>query len=164
MFRPTARKLQQTIADIVALQQGIAQQKYELESGIQQILQTHVQVANGDFTTRAPLTQDHLLWQISYSLNNLLGRLQSLSQAETNLQRAKLEFTRQAGSTQVQAQQIKMELQQIHAEANLLVEALREAKAQEHPIWVPQSRTLLDPLCRELTGNYLQPVLSPQNA
>src|SRR5207245_259510 len=82
VFRPTARKLQQTIADIVALQEAITQQKYELESGIQLILQTHIQVANGDFTTRAPLTQDHLLWQVAYSLNNLLGRLQRLSQAE----------------------------------------------------------------------------------
>src|SRR5260370_40662627 len=54
VFRPTAQKLQQTIAEIMALQRAITQQKQELESGIQQILQTHVQVANGDFTTRAP--------------------------------------------------------------------------------------------------------------
>jgi len=164
VFRPTARRLQQTITDIVALQEAITQQKYELESGIQLILQTHVQVANGDFTTRAPLTQDHLLWQVGYSLNNLLGRLQRLSQAEAELQRAKIEFRRHLGSTQVQAQQIKAELHQIHTETTMLVEALREAKVQDHPIWVPPSRTLLDALHRELVGNYLQPALPAPHA
>ncbi len=164
VFRPTARKLQQTITDIVALQEAITQQKYELESGIQLILQTHVQVANGDFTTRAPLTQDHLLWQVAHSLNNLLARLQRLSQAEVELQRAKIEFRRHLGSTQVQAQQIKAELHQIHAESTMLVEALREAKVQDHPIWVPPSRTLLDALHRELVGNYLQPTLPAPHA
>src|SRR2546429_546513 len=114
VFRPTAQKLQQTIADIVALQQAIAQQKQELESGIELILQTHVQVANGDFTTRAPLTQDHLLWQVGHSLNNLLARLQRLNQAEAELQRAKVDFRRQMGSAQTEAQQIKTELQQIY--------------------------------------------------
>jgi nitrate/nitrite-specific signal transduction histidine kinase len=164
VFRPTAQKLEQTIADIVALQRAIAQQKQELESGIEQILQTHVQVANGDFSTRAPLARDHLLWQIAHSLNNLLARLQSLSHAEAELQRVKVEFKRQVGSTQMEALQIKAELQQIYTETQVLVDLLREAKAREHPIWAPPSRTVLDSLCRELTGNYLQPVLSAHNA
>lgn len=163
VFRPTAQKLEQTIADIVTLQQAIAQQKQELESGIEQILQTHVQVSNGDFSTRAPLTQDHLLWQIAYSLNNLLARLQSLSHAEVELQRTKLDFGRHIGSAQAQVQQIKTELQQIYTETNHLVEALREAKVREHPIRVPSSRTVLDSLCRELTGNYLYPALPAPN-
>jgi Type IV pili methyl-accepting chemotaxis transducer N-term len=160
VFRPTTRKLQQTIQEIMALQEAITKQKQELEGGIQLILETHVQVANGDFATRAPLTQDHLLWQVAYSLNNLLARLQRLSQAEAELQRAKLEFKRHMGSTQAQAQQIKAELQQIYGETQHLVEALRNAKVQDHPIWVPHSRTLLNPLCQELAGNYLQPALS----
>jgi nitrate/nitrite-specific signal transduction histidine kinase len=164
VFRPTTRKLQQTIQEIVALQEAITKQKQELEGGIQQILETHVQVANGDFATRAPLTQDHLLWQVAYSLNNLLARLQRLSQAEAELQRTKVEFKRQMGSNQTEAQQIKAELQQVYAETQHLVEALREAKAQDHPIWVPPSRTLLDPVCRELAGNYIQPALSAHNA
>jgi len=164
VFRPTAQKLQQTIAEIMALQRAITQQKQELESGIQLILETHVQVANGDFTTRAPLTQDHLLWQVAHSLNNLLARLQRLNQAEAELQRAKIEFRHQMGSSQTEAQQIKAELQQIYTETKILVDVLREAKTQEHPIWVPPSRTVLDPLCRELAGNYIQPALSARNA
>jgi chromosome segregation ATPase len=104
------------------------------------------------------------LWQVAYSLNNLLARLQRLSQADAELQRAKLEFRRHMGSTQGQAQQIKAELQQIYAETQHLVEALREAKVREHPIRISPSRTLLEPLCRELTGNYLQPALPAPNA
>ena len=159
VFRPTTHKLQQTIEEIMALQAAITKQKQELEDGIQQILETHVHVANGDFTTRAPLTQDHLLWQIAYSLNNLLARLQRLSQAEAELQQTKLEFRQQIGSTQAHAQQIKAELQQIYVETQHLVETLRDAKMRERPIRVYSSRTLLDPLCRELAGNYLQPAL-----
>jgi len=164
VFRPTTRKLQQTIQEIMALQEAITKQKQELESGIQLILETHVQVANGDFAIRAPLTQDHLLWQVAYSLNNLLARLQRLSQAEAELQRAKLEFRRHMGSTQAEAQQIKAEIQQIYAETQLLVDVLRDAKAQDQPIWAPPSRTVLDSLCRELAGNYIQPALSAHNA
>jgi len=164
VFRPTTRKLQQTIEEIMALQQAITKQKQELEDGIQQILETHIHVANGDFSMRAPLTQDHLLWQIAHSLNNLLARLQRLSQAEAELQQTTFEFRRQMGSTQAEAQQIKAELQQIYAETQHLVETLREAKVREHPIRISSSRTLLDPLCRELAGNYLQPALPAPNA
>jgi hypothetical protein len=57
-------------------------QKDQLNAGIQQILQTHVAVANGDFTARAPLNQDHMLWQVAVALNNLIARLQRLSHAE----------------------------------------------------------------------------------
>jgi hypothetical protein len=164
VFRPTTRKLEQTIKEIMSLQEAITKQKQELESGVQAILETHVQVANGDFGTRAPLTQDHLLWQVAYSLNNLLARLQRLNQAETELQQAKLEFRRHLGSTQMQAQQIKAELQQIYAETQHMVETLREAKKRERPIRISSSHPLLDPLSRELTGNYLQPALSAPNS
>jgi hypothetical protein len=73
--------------EIAHLQQNIARQKQELDKGIQIILQTHVQVANGDFNARAPLTRENVLWKISISLNNLLTRFQRLSQAEYELHR-----------------------------------------------------------------------------
>ncbi len=61
------------------------ERKRQLEAGIQQILQTHVAVANGDFNVRAPLQQDHQLWQVAAALNNLIARLQSVSQREWEL-------------------------------------------------------------------------------
>lgn len=68
--------------------------KQQLDEGIQQILQTHVQVSNGNFSVRAPLKQENVLWRIAYSLNNLLARLQSLHHAEQELQRARTETAR----------------------------------------------------------------------
>jgi hypothetical protein len=61
------------------------EQKNQLDSGIQQILQTHVAVANGDLNARAPLNQDHVLWQVAMSLNNLIARMQSMSHTESEL-------------------------------------------------------------------------------
>lgn len=98
--------------------------KQQLDEGIQQIMQTHVQVANGDFSVRAPLKQENVLWRIAYSLNNLLARLQSLSSAEQELQRAK-------------------------AETNRLVEAVHRAK-YGHPMRLGRTGTHLDPLILEL--------------
>lgn len=72
---------------IAQLQHEIAEQKRELDTGIQQILQTHVAVANGSLQTRAPLAQDNMLWQIARALNNLLIRYQRAAQAEANLHR-----------------------------------------------------------------------------
>jgi hypothetical protein len=66
-------------------QQKEVEQKRRLDAGIQQILQTHIAVANGDLNIRAPLTQDHALWQVAVSLNTLIARLQNLSQVEREL-------------------------------------------------------------------------------
>lgn len=60
-------------------------QKQQLEQEIEQILTTHVRVANGDLNARAPIYQNHALWQISIALNTLLARLKSALQAERNL-------------------------------------------------------------------------------
>lgn len=110
----------------------VAEQKRQLEWGIQQILQTHIQVANGDFTVRAPLARENVLWQVAHGLNNLLSRLQRFTQFEQELQRTESEATR-------------------------LVEAVRRAKATRRPIQVTKNGTLLDPLAQELTGNALTP-------
>lgn len=80
--------------DLVALQHTIADQKHELDIGIQEILATHIRAANGDFTARAPLNQENVLWQIAASLNNLLGRLQRAGQAEARLARTEEELHR----------------------------------------------------------------------
>ncbi len=83
---------------VVALQQTLADQKKELESGIQQILHTHVQIANGNFRARAPLAQDNALWQIAVSLNNLLSRFQRFGETEQAFRQTQyeLQWTREA--------------------------------------------------------------------
>jgi hypothetical protein len=71
----------------LAVQARVAtQEKQQLESSIQKIIDTHMRVANGDFDARVPLTEDNTLWQISGSLNNLLSRTQRLRQESARLQ------------------------------------------------------------------------------
>lgn len=161
IFRPTTRRLNQTISEIVAFEESIAIQKKELEEGIQQLLQTHIQAANGDFNVRAPLAQDHVLWQIAYSLNNLLSRIQRLSQTESDLMHARFENSRVVGGLQNQAYQVRNELQLIQADMIILLKVLHDAKAKSLPIRLPPSRSILEPLCKELTGHYIKPALPP---
>ena len=61
------------------LRQQELEKKHQLDGGIQQILQTHRAVANGDLNARAPLHPDHDLWQVAGALNNLISRFQSQS-------------------------------------------------------------------------------------
>ncbi|WP_151758030.1 hypothetical protein [Dictyobacter vulcani] len=98
--------------------------KQQLDQGIQLILQTHVEVSNGNFAARAPLTKENVLWRIGYSLNTLLARLQSSNQAE-------------------------VELQRVQAETARLVETLRRARAGQ-PVKFNRTGTYLDPLILEL--------------
>jgi hypothetical protein len=112
--------------------------KQQLDEGIQQILNTHVQVANGDFSARTPLKQENVLWRIAYSLNNLLARLQSSNAAETELQRARRETAR-------------------------LTEAIHRAK-QGHPMKLSRTGTHLDPLIMELMTGPSMSGPTPNNA
>lgn len=93
---------------VAKLEHELAEQKQKLEEGIQQILQTHVAVANGHLDARAPFTQDNVLWQIARALNTLLVRLQRASQAEKQLQRVE-----QAVSVTVNAVQLAEQMNQI---------------------------------------------------
>ncbi len=74
-------------AELIAeLERREVEQKKQLEQEIEQILQVHVRVANGDLNARAPTYQDHSLWQIGLALNNLLARFKNSARAEYSLQ------------------------------------------------------------------------------
>ena len=132
-----AREAIERAEQVAALERALAErdraeaeQKQQLEVGIQQILQTHIQAANGNFEARAPLARENVLWQVAYGLNNLLARLQRATQSEHELQRTGTEAAR-------------------------LTEAVRNAKVRRQPVQVQKSGTLLDPLTQELSGNYI---------
>lgn len=112
---------------IAQLEHELAQQKQKLEEGIQQILQTHVAIANGNLDARAPLTQDNVLWQIARALNTLLVRLQRASQAEKQLQRV------------VQA-------------VNATVNVIQTAEEKNQKPHISLTRTDIDPLIMVLQG------------
>ena len=111
-----------------AFQQYELEQKRQLDEGIQQILQTHVQLSNGNFAARAPMSKEHILWQIAYSLNNLAARLQRLS------------------SVDYEQQRIKTLVEQ-------LTQRIQFAKQRQQPVSIPRTGTYLDPLLVELSDN-----------
>ena len=112
---------------IAQLEHELAVQKQKMEEGIQQILQTHVAIANGNLDARAPLTQDNVLWQIAKALNTLLVRLQRASQAEKQLQRV------------VQA-------------VNTTVNTIQQAEQMNQMPRISLTRTEIDPLIMVLQG------------
>ncbi len=120
-------------AEVIAeLQHTIAEQKKELDEGIHQILSTLVQAANGDVNVRAPLAQQHALWQVGVGLNTLLARLQSARYQQTKLSDREL-------------QQIKMEIRR-------LIYSIQRAKRMQTPLVFSSTGTEIDPLLSELMG------------
>jgi hypothetical protein len=122
--------------EMALLEHQIVEQKRQVDYGIQQILQTHIRAANGDFSARAPLGQDNVLWQISSSLNNLLQRLQRSGQAEYEITRAR-------------------------DEAGRLAQALLDARQGRRPMWPMPSGTVIDPIIEALGVHARQQQLPP---
>jgi hypothetical protein len=112
--------------ELARLEHAFAEQSMQLEQGIREIQQTHIKVANGDYKARAPLAEDHILWQIANALNNLILRLQRSAEAEHMLRRTELEVSR-------------------------LKEEIQRAKAGQIPIWPQPSGTPLDPIIAEFS-------------
>lgn len=124
-------------AEMIAnLEHTLVNQKRELEEGIQQILQTHVAVANGNLNARAPLTEDNMLWQIARALNTLLVRLQRASLAEKELYRVE---------------------QAVHH----LVCAIQDAEQYRQTPSLTFTQTAVDPLIAALQGKTLAYTQSP---
>ena len=117
--------------EMAALEHAYAEQRRQLEIGVQQILATHVRIANGDYTARAPLSQENVLWQIAASLNNLLVRLQRAGQADYQLQRTEEEIDR-------------------------LAVALRDLQAGRRAIWPAPAGTSADKLLAVLAPPQLR--------
>jgi hypothetical protein len=97
--------------EIAELQRREAERTHQLETGIQQLLQTQVRAANGDLTARTNLSQDNLLWKVGVSLNMLLTRLQKAGR---------------------EASRAEYENQQLRREVARLTEYVREARADRH--------------------------------
>ena len=112
---------------LAAKEHELATQRQQLEMGVQQILETHVRIANGDYSARAPVIQDSLLWQVAGSLNNLMSRIQKSAYAEHQLRRTEDELRRLAG-------------------------AIDDAQAGKRPIWPAPSGTAADLIIERVTG------------
>jgi hypothetical protein len=111
--------------EIAELRRCEAERSRQLEAGIQQLLETHVRVSNGDFLARATLSRDNVLWQVGASLNLLLARLHRARDAEDELRRLREDVAR-------------------------ITAAVRESKFGRWSRGQAPSGTLLDPLVQEL--------------
>jgi hypothetical protein len=119
------------------LEHALAEQKEQLEIGIQQILNTHAEVSNGRLDIRSPLAKDNVLWPLANALNTLLARFQRSYNAEQELQRIWLFLPH-------------------------VVNTLQEAEKNQQPI--PQfqrTMTPLDPLLSWLSGRTFSSQSSP---
>jgi hypothetical protein len=122
---------------IAKLEHDLAEQKEQLEVGIQQLLQTHTEVANGNFDARTPMTRENSLWPLANALNILLTRFQRASKAEQELQR----------------------FQQILPS---LVSAIQTAEQRHAPLpYFTRTSTILDPLLLSLSGKKLTTPAGP---
>jgi hypothetical protein len=131
-------------------QQLQIEQKQQLDVDIQLILQTHVEVANGNFAARAPLGKENILWRIAYSLNNLLARLQGYSQMQDQYKRLQEENYR-LHSTLRSNTATQNELQRTREAANRLVEVLKQSRDGYIPTISWHSGTVIDSVVDELS-------------
>jgi hypothetical protein len=121
--------------------------KRQLETGIEQILQTYVRAANGDFRVRAPLAKDNVLWKVAYSLNNLISRLERYNQSEAEIKRTKEAIHRLAGQIHKAKETGQtMQFQQTGTPVDEVVVALITSKptrsqslVMEESAWQPSS-------------------------
>jgi hypothetical protein len=126
---------------VASLEHALVKQKLDLEWGIEQILQTHVAIANGNLNARAPLTQNNVLWQIARALNTLLARLQRAAMAEK-------------------------ELQHMRQAIYFSVDAIQRAEQQNQLPSLNFTHTAIDPLIVALQGktlSYVQPPFIQRN-
>jgi hypothetical protein len=112
---------------IAKLEHTLVELRKELEAGIEQILQTHVSIANGNLNARVQLTEDHILWDTARALNRLLVRLQRASISERELHRVEQAVTSTVNIIQKSAQQ--------HQQAR-----------------IPFTQTTIDPLVAAIQG------------
>jgi hypothetical protein len=122
--------------------QAIAEQKRMLDASIEQIIETHRKVSNGDLDARVPLTSENVLWQIAGSLNNLLSRLQRLRHFEQEMQKVL-----------PQMQKLRLEAQEhyrLREEIQRLTTELHKSQQEGTNSLFVRSGTALDPLISEL--------------
>ncbi len=146
--------------DIAAQEHAIVEEKRQLDTSIKDIVQTHMQVSNGNMSVRVPLREGSTLWPVAVSLNNLLSRMQRLQSVEQELQRMTPRLHHAA--------QIEHELQRVQTAMKQLYEALHMAEDTLKPIRAVKTGTSVDGLAHELQGKYVvslsskvkEPVLS----
>lgn len=116
---------------VAKLEHELVEERQSLQWEIDRLLQTHVEVANGNFGARVPLSEDNKLWQIGRALNTLLIRYQRAALSE-------------------------QQLKHIDRVVSDYVAIIQRAKRERHNPTLPLTKTNLDPLIAELQGTLVQ--------
>jgi hypothetical protein len=119
--------------EVAALQKEIMEhervrtnEQKQLKEAIQQILQTHMQLANGNLDARIIFNDGSMLWSIAHPLNNFINQAQHWKQDAD-----RFEHTRKI------AEQIAL--------------YMRQSRAQQKPVAIhQQTGTPLDPILQEM--------------
>lgn len=120
--------------EIATLQQRDLARTLALQEGVRQLLDTHVAVANGNFSARVPMLRDQMLWQVGVSLNLLIRRLQSFVEQMPHGERQS--FQNYQYSEWLAWRSVQ--------DAEMVANALRQARKGERPSWPAPSGTPLD--------------------
>jgi hypothetical protein len=120
-----AEEMNNLAQELLIQQRSKVQEKQKLEESIQQIIEVHMRVANGNFNARVPLNDSNMLWPLAGSLNNLLGRVQRWRQDAIQSER-------------------------MHLAIHKLTQDIRAAQQQGLPFQLLKTGTDLDPLLTEL--------------
>lgn len=122
----SAEEVNKLTLELTKRQKDEQVEQQRLQESIQQIVQVHMQAANGNFNARVPLDQQNVLWSVAGSLNNLLARLQRWRQDAVQLQY----------NEQVLAQ---------------LLYNIQQARREEKPLMPYRTNTSFDALIMEIS-------------
>ncbi len=116
------------VEDMAKLEHIMAERR-QLEVSAHQLMEIHSQIRRGNYKVRANVPQGNVLWDVSYSLNNLLMRLERDHQI---------------------SDEAMNELQRTRLEAQRLVDAIGDAKSGQTPSWPAKTGTAIDLIIEQL--------------
>ncbi len=117
----------------------IAQEKRQLEESIRQIIAVHMQVANGNYSARVPLSKGNALWEIAGPLNTLLSRLQRYRQDSHLLEKTNeavnrfLQARSRSGNSPVVWQQTNTSIDSIAQQHNSFIRSTQPIQRGDQP-------------------------------
>ena len=120
-----AEEINRLTQELMDHQRSKIQERQMIERSIDQIVEVHRQVANGNFGARVPLNDTNMFWPLAGWLNNLLARVQHWRQDSVHLKHIQ-------GTTQKMVQEMQI------------------ARQQGKPFRIYKTGTELDLLLREL--------------
>lgn len=111
----------------------IEQEKQEMETSIQQLIQAHVAVTKGQSMNQVPYPPAKVLWPLVGAINSLWGRLQSAQQLEREHQQLLQAITNYMGIVQKEARTQKRPLLPLVRTGTSLDQLILAAQAPGDP-------------------------------